>query len=118
MAWLTDLWNQITQIFTSADMITLAIIAIVVIGVGWMTESLASIVTMTFLGLVAFGILEYVRALTGVGMPAGNHPDAMTLAQTDWHNLLAMQVQVLVAYAIAFAVLIGIVSTIKSLVFR
>jgi hypothetical protein len=117
MAWLTDLWNQITQIFTTADMITLAMIAIVVIAVGFMTESLSSIVTMTFVGLVAFAILEYVRALTGVGMPASNQ-DATALAQTDWHNLLTMQVQLLIAYAVAFAVLIGIVSTIRSLVFR
>jgi glucan phosphoethanolaminetransferase (alkaline phosphatase superfamily) len=112
MDWLNDLWNQISQIFSSADTTTLIIIALAVLAVGFMTESLASIVTMTFVGLVIFAVLQYAR---GVLL---DKQDINTLAQTDWHNLMALQVQVLLAYAIAFAVLIGAVSLVRSLVFR
>lgn len=98
-------------------MITLAIIAVVVLAVGYMTEGLTSLVTMTFVGLIAFAILQYVRALAGIGMPASKQ-DAMTLAQTDWHGLMTWPVGGLIAYAIAFAILIGAVSLIRSLVFR
>jgi hypothetical protein len=77
-----------------------------------MTESLASIVTMTFAGLVAFAVLQYGRGVLF------DKQDASALASTDWHNLMTMQVQILLAYAVAFAVLIAIVSFIRSLVFR
>ena len=112
MDWLNEIWNSVYAIFTSADMITLAIIAVVVLAAGFMMEGLGSIVTMTFVALVAFAVLQYIRAV------ALNGQNASALAQTDWHNFLAWPMQGLVAYAIAFAVLIGVISLIRSLVFR
>jgi hypothetical protein len=114
MSALTDLWNTIHGILLGPDHITLGIIIIVSIGVAFMTEGLAMIVTSTFVALVAFGVAQIIRgAVTG-----GSKMDISGLVQADWHALMGWQVQMLLAYAIIFAVLIAIFSTIRGLVFR
>jgi hypothetical protein len=111
MSELINLWHSITGIITSSDVVTLIIMAVVAIGAGFAMSGLGSIVTATFGALVLFGLATFVRAAI-----AGK--SAATLAQTDWHNLLAMQVQTLLAYAVAFAIVIAIVHTIRSIVMR
>jgi hypothetical protein len=81
------------------------------VGAGFAMQKIASLVTATFGALVLFGLSNFVR-----GALAGK--SATALAQSDWHNLLALQVQVLLAYAIAFAVVIAIVHVIRSAVMR
>jgi len=107
-----DLWNAITTIFTSADMITLAIMIVIVLAAGFIMQGFESIVTTTFVALVLFGVASYVRAV------AMNGQNAAQLAETRWHDFLGMTVQSIVAYAIAFAVAIGIVHLIRSVVAR
>jgi hypothetical protein len=111
MSEVMNLWHSITAIITSSDIVTLIIMAVVAIGAGFAMSGMGSLVTATFGALVLFGVATFVRAAI-----AGK--SAATLAQTDWHNLLAMQVQTLLAYAIAFAVVIAIVHTIRSIVMR
>ncbi|HEY8697858.1 MAG TPA: hypothetical protein VIM02_09585 [Rhizomicrobium sp.] len=113
MSALIDLWHSVTGVFTSADMITLAIIVVIALAAGFMMESMGSLVTMTVGALVVFGLATYARAIA-----MGGGKDAGAVAQTDWHNLLGLQVQVLLAYAIAFAVVIAVVHLIRSLVWR
>lgn len=113
MSALIDLWHSVVGIFTSADMITLGIIIVIALAAGFMMESLGSLVTMTFAALVVFAVATYLRAIA-----MGGGKDASAVAQTDWHNLLGLQVQVILAYAIAFAVVIAIVHFIRSLVLR
>jgi hypothetical protein len=111
MSEVMNLWHAITGIIASSDVVTLIIMAVVAIGAGFAMQGLGSIVTATFGALVLFGLATFVRAAI-----AGK--SAMTLAQSDWHSLLAMPVQTLLAYAVAFAIVIAIVHTIRSIVMR
>jgi hypothetical protein len=111
MSEILNLWHSIVGIVTSSDAVTLIIMAVVAVGAGFAMQSMASLVTATFGALVLFGLVNFVRgALTG--------KSATALAQSDWHTLLSLQVQVLLAYAIAFAVVIAIVHLIRSAVTR
>jgi hypothetical protein len=111
MSELMNLWHSITGIVSSSDVVTLIIMAVVAVGAGFAMQGMGSLVTATFGALVLFGLANFIReAIKG--------KSAMTLAQSDWHNLLAMQVQLLLAYAIAFAIVIAIVHTIRSIVMR
>jgi hypothetical protein len=112
MNYIMDIWNAIQGIATHADLITIAIAVVAVLAAGFLMDGLGSIVTMTFIALVAFGVLQYARAVLLGGA------NAAALADVDWHALMTMQVQLLLAYAIAFAILIAIVSLIRSLIFR
>jgi hypothetical protein len=114
MSALTDIWNTIHGIITSADVITLVIMAVIAIAVAFFSEGLGSLVTVTLLALVVFALATFARAaLTGP-----NNKDIAGLAQTDWHNLMGVQTGTLLAYAIIFAVVIAIVSTVRSLLMR
>jgi hypothetical protein len=114
MSAFTDIWNNIHGILTTSDYITLGIIAVVAIGAAFITEGLAALVTSTFIALVAFAVVVLVRA----AIAGGSKTDVATLVQTDWHSFMGWQVQMLLAYAIIFAVLIAVVSTVRNLVLR
>jgi cellobiose-specific phosphotransferase system component IIC len=114
MSVFTDLWNSILGILTSSDYITLAIIVVIAIGVALITQSLADIVTSTFIALVAFAVIVLVRA----AIVGGSKMDVSTLVQADWRALMGWQVQLLLAYAIIFAVLIAAISIIRKLAMR
>lgn len=113
MAALLDLWHSIIAIVTTGDWLTLAIMAAIALAVGYMMENFGSIVTSTFVALVAFGLVTYVVAVAKVG-----GKNAGTLAETDWHNLLGLTVHSLLAYAIVFAVVISLAHVVRSLVNR
>lgn len=111
MSELMNLWHSIMAIISSSDTVTLVIMAVVVIGAGFAMQSMGSLVTATFGALVLFGLATFVRAsLTS--------KNTVGLAQSDWHSLLALQVQVLLSYAVAFAVVIAVVHYVRSLVMR
>jgi hypothetical protein len=113
MSALTDLWHTINGILTSSDVITLVILAVIAIAFAFFSEGLASLVTVTFGAMVVFAIAIFARAAI-----TGGSKDIGTLAQTDWHNLMGVQTQTLLAYAVIFAVVIAIVSTVRSLLMR
>ena len=111
MSELWNLWHSISAIITSSDAVTLAIMAVVAIGAGFAIQSMGALVTATFGALVIFALAEFVReALKG--------KSAGAVAVSGWHSLLAMQVQILIAYAIAFGVVIALVRTVRSVVMR
>jgi hypothetical protein len=105
-----EVLRSITGIFTTADMVTLLIMTAVAFGAGIAMQRMSSLVTATFGALVLFGVTVFVRATTVGGK------DAMMLARTEWKNLLSLQLQELLAYAIAFAVAISLVHYVCSLV--
>ena len=107
-----ELLHSIAGIFATSDLVTLLIMAFVAIGAGLAMQGIGSIVTATVGAMVLFGVAIFIRAATVGGK------NAMALAQTDWHGLLALQVQVLLAYAIAFAAVIALVFYVRSLVAR
>ena len=113
MSALLDLFHSVMAIVTSGDYTSLAIMAAIAIAVGYMMENFGSIVTSTFVALVAFGLASYVVAVAKVGGKG-----AGTLAQTDWNNLLGLTVHGLLAYAIAFAIVIAAVHIVRSVVQR
>jgi hypothetical protein len=113
MSALLDLFHSVLAIATSGDYTSLAIMAAIAIAVGYMMENFGSIVTSTFVALVAFALASYV-----VAVAKGGGKNAGTLAQTDWSNLLGLTVHGLLAYAIAFAVVIGVVHVVRSVVTR
>jgi len=107
-----DVWQAVTAVFTSADMITLAIMVVIVLAAGFVMQGFESIVTTTFVALILFGLAGYVRAVVLNGQ------NAAQLAETRWHDFLGMTAQSLIAYALAFAVAIGVVHLVRSIVIR
>ena len=112
MSVLNDLWHTMHGIVLSADTVTLVIMAVIALGAGFIMQSFGSIVTTTFVALLAFALAGYVRAVTAGGQ------NAAAYAQTDWHGFLGLQMLTLVAYSVTFAVIIAVVHFLRSLVLR
>jgi hypothetical protein len=107
-----DIWNTIRAIVTSADMITLAIGVVVVLGAGFMMQGMESLASTTLVALVAFALLGYVRAVT-----LGKQP-AAAYATADWHNFTTMNGLTLLSYVLIFAVSVAAVQLVRSVVMR
>ena len=112
MSFLTDIWNTIHTILTSSDLITLGLMALIALGAGFMMQSMGSIVTTTVVALVAFALASYARAVTIGGQ------NASAFATKDWQAFQSLHMMTLVAYAIAFAVVIAVVHAARSMLMR
>ncbi|MGA7673909.1 MAG: hypothetical protein WCA78_02550 [Rhizomicrobium sp.] len=112
MSSLLDIWHTIQAIITHADWITLVIIAVIAIAGGFAIQSFNSILSATVLALIGFVVLVFLRAVT-----LGKQ-DFVAYAHTGWHDVLALPMISLIAYAVIFAVLIAVVNLIHSAVFR
>jgi hypothetical protein len=112
MSLLTDLWNTIHGILTSSGMIMLVIGALIVLAAGFMMQNFGSIVTTTFVALLAFALAGYVEAVV-VG-----HQNASAFATTEWNSFLALHMLTLLAFTVLFGVLIAVVHLVRSLVLR
>lgn len=112
MSALMDLWHTMHGIVVSSDIVTLVIMAIIALGAGFMMQSMSSIVTTTFVALIAFALAGYVRAVTAGG------ENAAAYAQTDWHGFMGLPMMTLVAYAVTFAIVIALVHVVRSLILR
>jgi hypothetical protein len=104
---------MVAGIVTSADIITLVIMAVIAIGAGFAMQGMGSLVTATFGALVVFAVALFVKT---IATTSGSDPAA--LATKDWHDFMTWPVQGLIAYAILFAVAIGIVGLVRSVVMR
>src|SRR6201986_5413784 len=103
-----DIWNTIRAIVTSADMITLAIGVVVVLGAAFMMQGMESLASTTLVALVAFALLGYVRMGT-----LGKQP-AAAYATTDWHNFATTNGLTLLGYVLIFAVGIAFANLVLS----
>jgi hypothetical protein len=114
MSVVMDLWHSIVGIITTSGWITLAIMAVIAIGAAFMIEGAGSLVTATVGALVVFGLATtiYAAATAKGGANWSNRP------QADWTALHSVTVPILLAYAIVFAVAIGVLSFIRSIVLR
>jgi hypothetical protein len=112
MSFLTDIWNTIHVILNSSDVITLALMALIALGAGFMMQSMGSIVTTTLVALVAFALAGYVRAVTMGGQ------NASALATKDWQAFQGLHMMTLLAYALAFGVVIAVVHAARGLIGR
>jgi hypothetical protein len=114
MSALTDIWNTIHGIITTSDWIALVIMAVIAIGLAWISEGLGSLLQSAILALIAFGVATIIRG----AVQGGSKTDFGTLLQTDWHNAIVMPTQTLLAYTIIFAVVIAVVGIVKSVIGR
>ena len=109
MSALMDIWHNIQAVVTAADYYTIGAAILVVIIAGFLIESVRSVVPATLVALLAFVLIKFVLAMT-VG---GSH-DIEAVATADWKAFVDLKMLVLVAYAVIFAVLIGVVNVIRS----
>jgi len=112
MDFVNSLWGAIQGIFAHPDWITYAIIAVIALAAGFIMDGIGSLITVTVIALAVFGIAGYVREV------ALNGANASAYADTTLHNFEVLQMLTVLAYAIVFAIAIGVVNVVRSLVFR
>ncbi len=87
-------------IVAASDSLTLAIMIVIAIGAGALMRKLESIVTVTFVALIAFALFCYAKTvLVGRG-------NASDFALTYWQAFQNLHMLTLMAYAIGFAAVI------------
>jgi hypothetical protein len=114
MSVVMDLWHSIVHIIVSSDWITRAIMLVIAIGAAFMIEGLGSLVSATVGSLVIFGLATTIYAAA----TAKGGANWSGMPQADWVALHSVNVPTLLAYAIVFAVAIGVLSFVRSLVLR
>ncbi|HJW41657.1 MAG TPA: hypothetical protein VJ476_10570 [Rhizomicrobium sp.] len=107
---LMDIWHAIHDVVTSADVKTLAIMAVIALGAGYMMQSFGSVISTTVVALIAFALIEYALAITiGKQNPAG-------YATADWNAFKVLHPLTVLAYGIIFGVAIGVAHTARSVI--
>ncbi|MGD0865893.1 MAG: hypothetical protein ABSA49_10085 [Rhizomicrobium sp.] len=114
MSVIMDLWHSIVGIITTSGWITLVIIAVIAIGAAFMIEGAGSLVSATVGALIVFGLATTIY--TAATAKGGANWSGMP--QADWAALHSVTVPILLAYAIIFAVAIGVLNFIRSIVLR
>jgi|SRR5215469_2476303 len=113
MSSLMDLLHSVLAVVTSGDWLALGIMVVIAIGVGFVMQELGSILSSTVIALALFAVATYAR-----GVVSAKGASAAALAQTDWHNLQSVTVHSLLAYGITFAIMIGAVYVVRTMVAR
>lgn len=111
MSALMEIWHAIQAVVSSADYYTLGAAVVIIIIAGFLMESMRSLVPVTLVALLAFVLVEF-----GLAATVGKHHDVEMLAQHYWDAFVSLKMLMLVAYSVLFAVLIAVVSTIRSFV--
>jgi len=111
MSALMDIWHAIQAIVTTADYYTLGAAVLIIIIAGFLMESIKGVVPVTLVALLAFVVVKFVLALTIFGAH-----DVEALATADWKAFVDLKMLTLLAYALVFGVLIGVVNVIRSAV--
>lgn len=111
MSVLLQVWHAVQAVVASADYYTLGAAVVIIIIAGFLIEGVRSIVPATLAALLAFVLVKFALAVS-----VGNQHDVEALAQADWHAFVDLKMLVLLAHALIFGVLIGVVSTIRSMI--
>jgi hypothetical protein len=106
-----EMWDIVMRVFGSTDTVSLVIMLLVVVGFGMMLRSFGDIITLTVSALIVYGLARLAYTVSQGADPG-------SLAGTAWNNLKAMAVGDLVVYFLAFAIVMGIVWAIRSMVAR
>ena len=114
MSIIMDLWHAIVGIVTTSNLIPLIIMLVIAVAAAFMIEGLGSLVSATVLALIVFGLATTIY--TAATAKGGANWSGMP--QADWTALHQFTVASLIAYAILFAVVIGVINFVKSLVIR
>ncbi len=111
MTIVNDMWDIVMRVFGSADTVSLVTMLLVVVLFGLMLRSFGDVITLTVSALIVYGLARLAYSVY-----QGADPSA--LAGTAWGNLKVMPVGDLVVYFLAFAIVMGIISVIRSVVAR
>jgi hypothetical protein len=111
MSVLLQIWHAVQAVIVSADYYTLGAAVVIIIIAGFLIEGVRSILPATLAALLAFVLVKFALALS-----VGNQHDVEALARADWRAFVDLKMLVLLAHALIFGVLIGIVSTIRSMI--
>lgn len=111
MSILLQVWHAIQAVIVSADYYTLGAAVVIIIIAGFLIEGVRSIVPATLAALLAFVLAKFA-----IAMAVGNQHDVEALARADWRAFVDLKMMVLLAHALIFGVLIGVVSTIRSMI--
>ena len=111
MSVLLQVWHTIQAVVGSADYYTLGAAVVIIIITGFLIEGVRSIVPATLVALLAFVLVKLAIALV-----VGNQHDVEALARADWHAFVDLKMLVLLAHTLIFGILIGVVSTIRSMI--
>ena len=111
MSVLMDIWSAVHGIITTSGMVPLILMAVIAVAAGFMMQNFSSILSATVIAMLAFALATYAYAVARGASAAAS-------AQADWHNFLDLHMLTLVAYAVTFAVAIGVVHFVRSLVLR
>ncbi|MEJ1967332.1 MAG: hypothetical protein WDN03_01650 [Rhizomicrobium sp.] len=108
MPFLLDIWHAVQTVVMASDWITLAIMVVVALGAGFLMHNMTSLVTTTFVALIAFGLAGYVRAIT-IGK---QNPSAF--ATTDWQAFLNLPMRQFLPYVLVFLVAIAVAHALRA----
>lgn len=106
-----DFWNAIGGIFNSFDGITYAMMAIIVVGAGFMMPNMTAIVTTTLTSMSIFALAVFSRSALAA-------PDASVLARSEWSQLLELQLRTLLVYGTVFGFAIALIHALRSVAKR
>ena len=104
---LNEMWDIVMRVFGGADTISLVIMLVVVVASGMMLGQMGRLIQVTFWSLISFGLLRLAYSIVKGAAPA-------SLPTTAWTDLKVMSVGDLTVYFLAFAIVIGIVHTIRT----
>jgi len=104
-----EMWDIVMRVFGGADTVSLVIMLLVVVMFGLMLRSFGDIITLTVSALIVYGLARLAYSVYQGANPGD-------LAGTAWNNLKVMSVGDLVVYFLAFAIVMGIISAIRSMV--
>ena len=104
---LNDMYDIVMRVFGGADTVSLIIMLLVVVLFGLMLRSFGDVITLTVSALIVYGLARLAWSVYQGADPG-------SLAGTAWGNLKVMSVGDLVVYFLAFAIVMGIVSILRS----
>jgi hypothetical protein len=102
-----DMSDIVMRVFGGADTVSLIIMLLVVVLFGLMLRSFGDVITLTVSALIVYGLARLAYSVYQGADPG-------SLAGTAWGNLKVMTVGDLVVYFLAFAIVMGIVSLVRS----
>lgn len=114
MSIIMDLWHAIIGIVTTSGAIPLVIMLVIAVAAAFMIEGMGSLVSATVGALIVFGLASTIYAAA----TAKGGANWSGMPQADWTTLHQFTVASLIAYAILFAVVIGVINFVKTLVVR
>jgi hypothetical protein len=114
MSIIMDLWHAIIGIVTTSGAVPLVIMLVIAVAAAFMIEGIGSLVSATVGAVIVFGLATTIYAAA----TAKGGANWSGMPQADWAALHQFTVASLIAYAILFAVVIGVINFVKSLVVR